>query len=104
MTEAARVLDAYGAPLLDYPSMCRTARAARAVYLGAHPFPHIVLDGFFPADLLPLLESQVPAPGDPVGWRRMDRTLPGPGVVQEGKLGLAAEFLFLRYSVGCSGS
>jgi hypothetical protein len=45
--------------------------ALHAGYVGARPFPHVVIDGLFPDDRLRAVLAEFPAP-DEIEWRRFD--------------------------------
>ena len=47
------------------------AASARATYLEAKPFPHVVFDDFFDPRLLDLVLEEFPKPGE-IRWQRFD--------------------------------
>jgi hypothetical protein len=47
------------------------AASARATYLGAKPFPHVVFDDFFDPRLLELVLEEFPKPGE-IRWQSFD--------------------------------
>jgi 2OG-Fe(II) oxygenase superfamily len=61
-------------------------QAARASYLGAKPFPHIVFDNFFDPELLDLVLAEFPRPNQ-IQWQQFDNA-------QEIKLASAKEASF----------
>ena len=62
------------------------AEGARASYLSAKPFPHIVFDNFLDPALLEMILAEFPKPGQ-IQWQRFDNA-------QEVKLASAAEATF----------
>jgi hypothetical protein len=56
---------------LPLPRMEALAASARATYVEAKPFPHVVFDDFFDPRLLDLVLEEFPKPGD-IPWQRFD--------------------------------
>jgi len=75
----------------DYATLLGLGRAESARYQSASPFPHAVLEGLMPEDVLNEICACIPAPQSAVPWRHRDRLLPGTGAVQLNKLGLSSE-------------
>jgi len=75
-------LDAF----LPLTRMRELAESARATYLSARPFPHLVLDDFFDPALLDEVLMEFPQPGA-IRWQRFDNA-------REIKLASAAEASF----------
>lgn len=71
---------------LPLSRMNESAKSARASYLGAKPFPHIVFDNFFDPRLLDSILEEFPQPGA-IRWQRFDNA-------HEIKLASAAEASF----------
>jgi hypothetical protein len=61
-------------------------QGARASYLGANPFPHIVFDNFFDSEVLDLILAEFPRPNQ-IRWQEFDNA-------QEIKLASAVEASF----------
>jgi 2OG-Fe(II) oxygenase superfamily len=66
--------------------MAALTDAGDSSYLGAKPFPHIVLDDFFDPQLLELVLTEFPSPGQ-IAWQQFDNE-------REIKLASAAESSF----------
>jgi 2OG-Fe(II) oxygenase superfamily len=75
-------LDAF----LPLARMHEVAAAAHERYVGAKPYPHIVLDDFFDPSLLDLVLAEFPSPGQ-IRWQRFENE-------QEIKLASSAEASF----------
>ncbi len=71
---------------LPVQRMQELARTAHSTYIGARPFPHIVLDNFFDPGLLERVLAEFPQPGA-IRWQKFDNE-------KEIKLASAAEFSF----------
>lgn len=56
---------------LPLSRMKALAASARATYLGAKPFPHVVFDDFFDPRLLELVLEEFPKPGE-IRWQSFD--------------------------------
>jgi len=66
--------------------MSELADSARASYLNAKPFPHIIVDNFFDPAVLDLVLEEFPKPGE-ISWQQFDNA-------REIKLASAAESSF----------
>ena len=55
-------------------ALAEAGRKRRAEYTGAEPFPHIVMDGFFPEVLVRELAAAITPPDD--SWIRRERDNP----------------------------
>lgn len=71
---------------LPIARMKEEVSSARASYLGAKPYPHVVLDNFFNPGVLDLVLAEFPQPGQ-IRWERFDNA-------QEIKLASAKETSF----------
>jgi hypothetical protein len=71
---------------LPLSRMNELSKSAHASYIGARPFPHIVFDNFFDPELLQLILTEFPKPGE-IPWQRFDNE-------HEIKLASAAEASF----------
>lgn len=58
--------------VFDATHLTALARAQRAAYAGAAPFPHVVLDSFLPTEVVARLVDEFPAPTSG-GWVLYDR-------------------------------
>ncbi len=56
---------------LDPKTLGPLAAAERSIYAAAQPFPHVVIDGLFPADVLHQVLAEFPEPHGPQ-WRAFD--------------------------------
>lgn len=54
---------------LDSQQLAAVAARHRDEYARARPFPHVVLDGLFPDEMLDLALAEFPSPGSDVWWR-----------------------------------
>ena len=71
---------------LPLTRMAELEKDARASYLNAKPFPHVIFDNFFDPALLDQVLLEFPKPGE-IGWQRFDNE-------REIKLASAAESSF----------
>jgi Rps23 Pro-64 3,4-dihydroxylase Tpa1-like proline 4-hydroxylase len=71
---------------LPLARMNATAASSHETYINAKPFPHIVLDNFFPPDMVESVLEEFPRP-DAIRWQRFDSA-------EEIKLASAAEASF----------
>jgi Rps23 Pro-64 3,4-dihydroxylase Tpa1-like proline 4-hydroxylase len=71
---------------LPLDRMRQVADSAHAAYLGAKPFPHVVLDNFFNPELIDVVLAEFPKP-DAIRWQSFDNAA-------EIKLASAAEASF----------
>jgi hypothetical protein len=74
------------AVFLPLSHMNELAKSARASYLNAKPFPHVVFDDFLDPSVLDLVLAEFPKPGE-IPWQRFDNA-------HEIKLASAAEASF----------
>src|SRR2546423_12095919 len=56
---------------LDRGRLLAMASSHAASYANAHPFPHVVIDDFLPAELAEMVLAEFPAP-DEAQWMRFD--------------------------------
>lgn len=79
------------AELLEYERLADLALAEAGSYAVAAPFPHAVIDGFLPADVLAEVIAEFPPPEDASSWTRWEGNAEDGILAQKGKSHISAE-------------
>src|SRR5262249_35974509 len=83
---------------LDAASLIKVAAAHRAEYAAAAPFPHVVLDGVLPDEMLELTLAEFPAADSRV-WREYDNYYEGKLETQgEERIGSTLSLLLYQFN------
>ena len=83
---------------LDPASLARVAARHRAEYAAAEPFPHVVLDGVLPEEMLDIVLAEFPSPDSRV-WREYDNYYEGKLEAQgEERLGATLSLLLYQFN------
>jgi hypothetical protein len=77
--------------LLEYERLADLAAVEASSYAEAMPFPHAVIDGFLPGDVLAAVIAEIPSPEETSCWTRWEGNAEDGILAQKGKMHMSVE-------------